>query len=171
TMPLHINPTYTAQWSVSYQRQIGTDWLASFTYLGSKTTHIWDVQELDPAVYIPGTCNRKPCSTLANTNQRRVLYLANPVAGAGISTMSLSDQGANSHYNGLLVSIQHRFARNYTLLSNYTYSHCISDGDTITKLGGPSYQNPSNRVMDRGNCGFDVRHLSNTSVVVTSPVH
>lgn len=168
-MPLHINPTYAGQWSVSYQRQIRNDWLVSATYLGSKTTHIWDARELDPAVYIPGTCNGKPCSSTSNTNQRRLLYLENPVTGSLIPTAAQSDQGGNSHYQGLMASIQHRFAHNYTLLSNYAYSHCISDGDINAELGGPTYENPANRAMDRGNCNMDVRAVSNTSLVATSP--
>jgi hypothetical protein len=97
--------------------------------------------------------------------------LENPAAGAAISTMAISDQGGNGNDNGLLASIQHRFAQHYTLLSNYAYSHCINDGDTNTELGGPTYQNPANRAGDRGSCSFDVRQISNMSVVATSQVN
>jgi hypothetical protein len=36
--------------------------------LGNKTTHLWLGTEQDPAVYIPGTCSGKPCSSTSNTS-------------------------------------------------------------------------------------------------------
>lgn len=162
-MPLNTQPTYTAQWNVSYQRQFGHEWLASISYLGNKTSHVWVGEDINPAVYIPGK------STTGNTNQRRLLYLQNPVTGAAYASIVQSDQGANSHYNGMLLSLQHRFANHFTLLTNYTWSHCISDGDFGGELAGNYYQDPNNRRGNRGDCNFDVRHLSNTSLVAQSP--
>ena len=60
-----------AQWNVSYQRQITPNWLASATYLGNKTTHIWVGEEINPALYMPG-------ATTGNTNARRALSRLNP---------------------------------------------------------------------------------------------
>jgi hypothetical protein len=66
-LPQDLKPTYMDQWSVSYQREFA-DWLFSGTYLGNKTTHLWLGTEQDPAVYIPGTCSGKPCSSTSNTS-------------------------------------------------------------------------------------------------------
>jgi carboxypeptidase family protein/TonB-dependent receptor-like protein len=169
TLPLNLHPTYVQQWNFSYQRQLSADWVVSATYLGNKTTHLWLGEELNPAVYTPGTCGTGPCSTIANTNQRRVLYLKNPTAGAYYSTIGQTDDGANAEYNGLIVSLKKRFSQNFTILSNYTYSHCISTGDFQGELIGPLYQNPANRNADRGNCAFDHRQIFNTSGVLASP--
>jgi hypothetical protein len=168
-MPINIKPTYMVQWNVSYQRQITTNWLATVNYLGNKTTHVWGGQESNPAEYIPGTCAGKACSSTGNTNQRRILFLQNPIEGAGYASIVQSDQGGNSHYNGMLASIQHRFGGNFTLLSNYTWSHCISDLDFTGEIAGASYQDPYNRAGNRGDCNFDVRHIANTSLVAISP--
>jgi hypothetical protein len=157
------------QWNLSYQRQVGADWLLSLAYMGSKTTHQWDQAEENPGVFIPGTCSGKPCSSTANLNQRRVLYLENPAAGAYYSTLSLSDDGANSGYNGLLASARHRFGSNYTVLANYTWSHCISEANFVGTLAGSGYQNPYNRNGDRSSCAFDLRHNFNLSLVALSP--
>jgi hypothetical protein len=143
--------------------------LASVTYLGNKTTHLWVGKELDPAVYIPGTCSGKPCSSTANTSQRQLLYLQNSVDLSDFSGLEIADDGANVRYQGLLLSVQHRFSHHFTLLTNYTYSHCISDSDFTNELTSPSYENPSNRSLDRGSCGFDIRHVFNTSLVARSP--
>ena len=169
-MPLETQPTYTMQWNVSYQRQWTANWMTSFSYLGNKTTHVWLGEDINPATYFPGTCAGKPCSSTGNTNQRRLLYQQNPSTGSGYASIVQSDQGGNSHYNGLLFSVQHRMANNFTLLFNYTWSHCISDGDFGGELAGNYYMDPYNRASNRGDCNFDVRHLANTSLIATSPI-
>ncbi|HVW83663.1 MAG TPA: hypothetical protein VHB50_03245, partial [Bryobacteraceae bacterium] len=161
-MPLDTRPTYMGQWNVSYQRQITPNWLASATYLGNKTTHIWVGEETNPAVYIPGK------STTGNTNQRRLLYLQNPTAAAAYSSIVQSDQGGNGRYNGMLLSLQHRFANNYTILANYTWSHCTSEVDFTGELAGSQYQIPGNRAANKGDCNFDYRHVANLSLIAQS---
>ncbi len=131
-MPLHPMPPNEAQWNVTYQRQFAHGWMASVSYLGNKTTHIWISGELNPAVYVPGNCvagqygltAAGPCSTTgaANYAARRRLSLLNPVTGLKYSSIDQMDDGANSHYEGLLLSVQHRFEQNFTFLSNYTDS-------------------------------------------------
>jgi hypothetical protein len=127
-------------------------------YLGNKTTHIWGADDINPSLYIPGSS--------APTNQRRILYLQNPSEGQYFGSITQADDGGNSHYNGLLTSIQHRFANNFTLLTNYTWSHCISDVDFQQELATPIYQNPFSRRAERGSCLFDHRHIFNTSLAI-----
>jgi hypothetical protein len=161
-MPLHVHPPQTQQWNLSLQKQLPKDWFVSVNYIGNKTTHLWLGNELNPGVYIPGA------STSANLNQRRVLYLKNPAEGKYLSSIRTLDDGANSNYNGLLLSVQHRMASNFTVNANYTYSHCISDGESGQDIS-ISYQDPNNRRASRGNCAADRRQLFNSSVVVNTP--
>jgi hypothetical protein len=61
-------------------------------------------------------------------------------------------------------------ATNFTLLSNYTWSHCVSNWDFAGELAGPVYQSSSSsRSAERGNCGFDHRQVVNVSLVYNSP--
>lgn len=169
TYPTNGHPTYTNEWNLSYEVQPFKNWVMSAGYIGNKTTHIWTGEDVDPGVYIPGNCNGSPCSTTSNTNQRRVLYLQNPVAGSLYSSIWQADDGANAEYNALLLKAEHRFSDHYTILANYTYSHCISEADFIGDLGGPLTQNPYNRNGERGNCGFDLRQGFNLTFVVETP--
>ena len=162
-MPRTTRPTYLAQWNVSYQRQFARNWLASITYLGNKTTHLWVGSEMNPAVYGPG-------ATTSNTNQRRVLYRQNPVAGAYYASINQADEGSNAHYNAMLVSLEHRLSHGFTLLTNYTDSYCITDLDFTGELGGSPNSVPYNRSADRGPCNFDYRHIFNLSLVASSSV-
>jgi len=175
TVPLDLKVTYLQQWNLSVQKQLGTNWLASVSYLGNNTIHLWTDQEQNPAVYIPGaSCvlngvTYTPCSSTGNTLQRRVLSLANPSQGRYINALELLDDGGTASYNALLLSLQHRFAKHFTVLGNYTWAHCIGDPVT-TALSGPVYTNPADRRADRGNCaGTDIRHNVNLSVVAQSP--
>jgi hypothetical protein len=168
--PLQSYPPSVYQWNLSYQLRLASNWLFSANYLGNKSTHIWTGEDVNPGVYIPGMCNGAPCSTTDNTNQRRVLDLLNPVTGAYYSDITQGDDGANGEYNALLLSAQHRFGNHYTILGNYTYSHCIDEGDFTGDLGiYGNVQNPFNRNADRGNCGFDIRHVANISFVAEMP--
>ena len=163
-MPRTTRPTYMAQWNATYQRQFAGNWLASVSYLGNKTTHIWVGSEVNPAIYIPGA------STTGNTNQRRLLYRQNPVAGAYYASINQADEGSNSHYNAVLVSLQHRFSHGFTVLTNYTNSYCVTDLDFTGELGGAPNSQPFNRSAERGPCNYDYRHVFNTSLVATSSV-
>jgi hypothetical protein len=160
--PLDQKTMYMAQWNLTYQRQITKDWLASVSYLGNKTTHVWTSEDINAGVYIPGSS--------ASLNNRRPLYLQNPATGSAYGAILLAEENGNANYNGLLLSLQHRFSHGLTLLTNYTWSHCISDVDYGSSLDSSFYENPNNRSADRGNCTFDVRHSTNTSLIVVSPV-
>ncbi len=175
--PLDVKPTYLEQWNLSIQKQIGTNWLASASYMGTNTIHLWNDNPINAAVYIPGNCQAGqygltvagPCSSTANTNQRRALYLQNPDQGKYYGTIHQLDETSTASYNAMLLSLQHRLASHFTVLANYTWSHCISDPFT-SELDGVQYTNPANRRYDRGNCvQIDRRHLVNVSTVLETP--
>jgi hypothetical protein len=118
--------------------------------------------DINPAVYTAG-------ATSSNTNQRRILDRLNPSQGQYYGQMLIGDDGGNSFYNGLLTALQHRFSNNFTMLANYTWSHCIDDGDFTGDVHVTQYQDPYSRLADRGSCNFDYRHVFNLSAVLDSP--
>jgi hypothetical protein len=170
-----------SQWNLSLQKQLGTDWLVSASYLGNATTHLWTSKYINPAVFLglgPCTLNGvsyTTCSTTGNTNQRRRLSLANPATGQYFGTIQKVDAGGTASYNGLLLSVQRRAARGITVSGNYTWSHCISDPGGLERAatsGSEAYSNPDNRRFDRGNCTIaatDRRHVFNFSGVADTP--
>ncbi|HEY6374247.1 MAG TPA: carboxypeptidase regulatory-like domain-containing protein, partial [Edaphobacter sp.] len=190
-VPRNVHVPVVNQWTASVEQDLGSGWNLSINYLGNKTSHLWLGQSPNAAAYIPGTwtsagsCQGIPqvtlstgalyplvgqaCSSTNNTAVRTKLALANQTQGAYYNVgMTMIDDGANSSYNGLLTAIQHRMANNFSFLANYTWSHCISNGDANGDVTGPSYQNPSNPRLDRANCGFDVRHIFNTTFIAGS---
>ena len=164
--PLDLHHMYTQNWNLSYQAQLAGNWLVSATYLGNGARHLRAAFERNPAVYIPGASN------VGNTNNRRLLSLINPKEGAYYATITNMDDGLTTSYNGLRLSAQHRFSNNFTLLSVYTWSHCMQNAETLgnrVSQGSNQYQNPNNRNADTGPCDFDLRHNFVTSIVYESP--
>jgi Carboxypeptidase regulatory-like domain len=165
-LPLNLHHMYMQQWDLSYQKQLASNWLVSATYIGNKSTHLRSSFEANPAIYIPGK------STVANTNSRRLLTQLNPAAGAYYSTITTVDDGLNTNYNALRLNMEHRFSHNFTLLTVYTWSHCLQNAEPLANRnseGANYYQNPYNRNADYGPCDFDIRHNLNTSFVYESP--
>jgi len=176
------------QWNLDIQKQIGQDWLLSASYLGNEVTHLYGFRELNPAIFLglgPCTINGvayNPCSTTANTNQRRLLTLLNPVEGPKYGFVDVWDDGGTRSYNGLLLNTQKRLSQGFIITANYTWSHCI--GELINTFpnggtGGSGLYFASTRAGDRGDCttsgsdvsngGTDRRHIANLTGLATMP--
>jgi hypothetical protein len=178
------------QWNLALQRGFGRnqDWVASATYAGSETQHLWVSYQLNPGVFIPGNCAAGqyglaaagPCSNNTNTNSRR-LFTINNYPGAGlVQNMDQYEDGGTSSYNGLILALQKRMSRGFSVNANYTWSHCIGDLAVGNSTGnaGNGLVNPANRRGDRSNCisqeiggtfSSDRRHIFNLTVVGESP--
>lgn len=85
-------------------------------------------------------------------------------------TLLLEEEGTGN-YNGLLLSARHSFASHYTSITNFTWSHCISDNYTTTLgffLAAESV--PYDRRADRGNCpSADTHDIFNQTLVAQMP--
>jgi hypothetical protein len=108
-----------------------------------------------------------PACTTSNTNQRRILYQANPAQGINYASIDTMDDGATARYQGLLLSTQHR-STHYTFIANFTDSYCLSDYDFGAALAGSTNSQIFNRHADWGPCISDARYLFNSSFVATS---
>ena len=173
---LHPKPVYMQQWSLALQKQLPNDWLVSASYLGNRTLHLAVTIPSNPAVYIPGNCtagsygltSAGPCSNTSNTNYRRLLYLADSTKAQYFGAVNNFGDGGNANYNSMLLSVQHRFTKTYTVNANYTWSHCLSEGDASLNGGGTA-RIYYNRHADYGSCNSDRTHAFNTSIVARTP--
>jgi len=179
-----VKPMYVQNWNLSFERQLAQSWILSLSYMGNKSTHIWAAYEANPGLAKPvpanalAGCTPGQAATTGNIACRRSLYFANPSIGQYFSNMTSLWDGANGNYNALFATIKHPFGNNFTILGNYTWSHCISDQDfsgELTNSRPTLYSSPVNApnfdvlANDRGACAFDIRHSFNISSVLTSP--
>jgi hypothetical protein len=140
-----LHPPVVESWNLSIQQQVGSDWVASASYMGSTTIHVWALQARNNAVYFPGSpvngvctaggyvfrTSARTCSSTSNTNERRRLSLENPQEGQFIGVLNDREDGGTGNYNGLLLSIQRRAASGASVGANYTWSHCIGLRNTF----------------------------------------
>jgi hypothetical protein len=182
-LPPNLQQAYSQNWNLSVQKQFLNDWALTATYLGTRVLHNSYGNEQNPAVYYPGkstgvvgscgTLSVVPaagvaCSSTANTNARRVLTGINPTQGAYFTEVTEAYTGMGSNFNGLLVTVQHRFSNYFTLLTNYTYSHCLSGPPENGDNAGDQFQDPNHPQRDYSNCGSDLRHNLVTSAIIRS---
>ncbi|MGA2716262.1 MAG: TonB-dependent receptor, partial [Bryobacteraceae bacterium] len=177
TAPFNWKPTWVNQFNFGIQRQIGADWLVTANYVGNTISHLIVENQINPAAFLgtgPCTINGTAfanCGTTATNNQRRLLYLANPSQGQYYGEVSVIDDGGTGSYNALYLQLQKRFSKGLNVLSNYTWSHCISDlWNGNPGNNGASAVTPGNIRNDRGNCfPSDQRQVYNLSVVYQTP--
>jgi hypothetical protein len=191
TVLSNIEPAQAQNWNLSIQRQLGSDFLVSASYLGSHTIHILGSEQFNPAIYFPGVADANgncmaqgytfrttagaTCSTTANTNPRRILQLIDfQNTGQYVSNLVQVQSGGTASYNGMLLELRKRAAKGVTLGVNYTWSHCIGpfQGNEAGDTGAnPAIPNPyvGDRDRGRGNCLTDQREIFNLTAVLESP--
>jgi len=170
-----INSPRTQSWNVTLERQIGTDWGVSASYLGSYSDRLWGIVTLNPGRYLgsaPCVINGVTypvCTVNGNLNQRRKLFLENPREGQFIANLdTLFDVGSQS-YRGVKLSFQRRSVSGVSLNGNYTLSRCygLDWANTGGTAGG--YENPDDPDADRGHCDADRAHIANFTAGVQTP--
>jgi Carboxypeptidase regulatory-like domain/TonB dependent receptor len=181
SLDYNIKPITVSSWNLSLQRQVASDWLASASYLGTQTLHVWTEAAANSAIYIPGNCQAGQfgltqagaCSTTQNTNFRRRLYIEKPSVGQFIGNLGQFDNGGSQIYHGMLLSLQRRATRGVIVSGNYTWSHCLGDEQRNNQGQGfgptETYIDPLNRRSNRGNCSADRRHIFNMTAVGETP--
>ena len=173
------------QYNLSYQYQAPDKVLLTASYIGTHTVHLYGLLPMNYATYIPGastgvagSCGAltpvpaagAPCSSTSNTTARLKLNLQTGDTGAGSRYGAFNEftSYASANYNGLILTVDHPFSNNFTVLANYTYSKCLSNinfsGDT-----SPVPQNPNNLPGEYGHCNFDLTHNFTISGVAITP--
>jgi hypothetical protein len=118
----------------------------------------------------------RACSAANNVPQRRLTSLFDPnrvLGGSKIGTTETWDDRGTRDYHGMLLSVNKRMSRNFSVSGNYTWSHCI--GHPVNNFlqgttGAGVFNHPDNIDRDRGNCGNeDIRHNMNATGIIRMP--
>jgi len=137
------------QFNFNIQRRFWNNLFAQVAYVGSVSHHLYDVRELNAAVFGPG-------ATAANAQSRRPIF---PQFYADMPGL-FSD--ANSNYHSLQVQVQKTFARSYSIQGAYTWGRAIDNRSATTiDNNSQSAQNPNNWFCrcERAASDFNVTHI------------
>jgi carboxypeptidase family protein len=179
----NIHPTTVQSYNVAFQRQLGRDHLVTATYLGTYTTHLWNMKALNygltsitsailngnPTTCVPGAANFGTCMN-SILQQRRVLTQIDPASGALIGNLDAHDDSGWERYNGVIVSFQ-RVGSAVGYSVNYTLSKCIGLPSAAGQLPnvGTGWSDPNNPEFDKGPCDVDRRHVANITASYRTP--
>lgn len=171
TVPNTTLPTpYDHDISFTIQKALPHDMVLNVGYVGKLTHNGIRMLQENPAKYIPGDdcgvnpipgTGTSPCSTLGNTNARRIL-LPNLY-----SSFRLEADNANSSFNALQISLNHRYHNGLTVLTSFTWSKFL-DFYTAENLG-QTPQDPFDADLDRGRSDEDREAVLNASFVYELP--
>jgi hypothetical protein len=160
---------YIMQYNFNIQREIAPATILQVGYVGSKGVHLFYQADRNP-----------PVPTIGPDGKQQFGFLIpfvgpepNPRVNSAVGYFNSAEDGANSVYNSLQVSVNRRFSHNVQAQASYTWSHCIDDSSSTYGLeeGGFPIQNPYNMAADRGSCAFDRRHSTVISALWQIPFH
>jgi hypothetical protein len=189
--PQDLDTTRVHNWNVSLQRQLGTNYAVSASYIGNYTTNLWDVVTGNPGLVLgTGPCTlNSPTGpqTFPNCNNapldlRRELSVANYSTGRFIGFLDYFTDHGTQKYNGLLLAVQRRASNGLSGSVNYTISSCEghpTQGGGTSNVGS-GYMIPVSIInppadaearldADYGPCDNDRRHIFNVSATAETP--
>jgi Carboxypeptidase regulatory-like domain len=139
-----FRPPVNYNWNLALEHQFGGNWFGRLAYAGSHASHILIYQELNPAIFSPGSS--------LSTDERRSLQ---PFG----SITQFSPIG-NSSYNSLQVTVEKRLGTSLpiTLRANYTFSKSIDDVPLDGTYQAMPYFMPGAGQFERGLSDFDHPH-------------
>ncbi|MEX2303660.1 MAG: carboxypeptidase-like regulatory domain-containing protein [Bryobacterales bacterium] len=147
---------YVQSWNLTIERELAGGWIGRASYAGSKSTALVSGRQINAP--LPDAT-----ATTSTINIRRPLY---PQFGS----VSLIEPAGLASYHSLQLTAERRFARGFSLLTNYTFGKAIDNNlNSANKATGTSVTDPLNQSFDRGPADFDITHVFNMSGILQIP--
>ncbi len=154
-----LRAPYFLQWSFAIEHQFGSTRSVRAQYVGTRAVNQpYLVQANGYQTVCPGCFQPFPYGQPADPRFAAVTQFTT---------------GANSHYNGLQLTVEQRLARGLQVRANYTWSHCL---DTVSNGGFLSFSAlgiitplPGELARQYGDCDYDIRHNFNASYTYELP--
>jgi Carboxypeptidase regulatory-like domain len=154
----NFKPGYVQQYSLSYQKGIGSNDSIELAYVGTKGTRMaqnYDLNQPLPAAN----------ASTANEQARRPYQ--------GLAIISTEAPIGYSNYSGAEITYRHRAAHGLDVNSNFTWSKCIDNGSnpgsTGASVAGDIDINPYDPGFSRGLCDFDQPFNWRSTLVWSAP--
>lgn len=154
----YVQP-YVEQYNLGVEYQLAKDLSVSLGYLGVHGVHVQRTRDInEPTTEVPTAI------TVAGTGQALTF---NKLTGSrpftGFGRIFEFESNANSNYNGMILQVNKRFARNLQMYGSYTWSHVIDDNPDATAVvpgtdDAKMAYDPNNIGLDRASGNNDVRH-------------
>ena len=141
-IPADLKNPQTYVWNIGVQRELPGHNVLDVAYVGTRGTHLFINEQLNPGV--PGSTN------------------ANGRAFATRGSVIARTNGGDSQYHGLQMRLERSFRNNFLYRATYTYQKTVDNTNSeifATTAGNSVGSDPANRAVDRGVADFDVPHI------------
>lgn len=164
----NFRPSYSQQANLAIEREVAKNTTLSLSYVWSRSLHI-QVNRDDNALLGPNPLTYRildSTGAVVNTFTTPIYNKRNPIYknsdGSFYSgSVSILESAANSYYNGLLVSLKHRYSDWFEGNVSYTWSHTIDYGVGFAPTFGSNFPSSfynGNYRADKGSSQLDRRH-------------
>ncbi len=169
----HLPTSYTEQFNLSFERDLGYSLTANIAYVGSLSHHTLDFPGTNSSPVITPYCNSdgpggEPTNLPCGTSNSQ-----NPFSHVGINYQANDGIAA---YHGLQTKLDKRFSNDLSFLATYTWSHqmtnagtAISQGDNYSGTGGTANYYIFGSRQGFSNGPEDVRHRFTFNSHITLP--
>jgi len=165
---VHSTP-YQMQWNFNIQRELLPNTVLTVGYVGSHNLHMFiqrDFNYPQPCLAAGTGCFYNGAPTFSNASG-----VPNPRLDPQYNSLQLADNLADSHYDALQTSFDHRFSHGWQMQVSYTFSKSIDNGSGTYGLdGGGIASNPFNMAFDRGLSNFNRKDNFRVSGIYSVPV-
>jgi hypothetical protein len=172
-LDINQRTSYSPQWSLSIQREIGRDMVVEASYLGSLGVKLQ--QNVQPNNAQPGAGAvdpRRPYAGLVyDAGVVFPPYIIVQGNSVPVTQVNLFQLSAQSNYHALMLRFEKRFTKGLSALSSYTFSKAITNAPQYRNAGGANGsensppQDSYNLRSERGLAPYDSRQrLVNTLV-------
>ena len=164
---VHSTP-YQMQWNFNIEREIVTNTVLTVGYIGTHNLHMFIQRDFNYPV--PCLTPNSGCFYNGAPTYSSATGVPNPRLDPQYNSLQLADNLADSHYEALQTSLDHRFAHGWQLQVSYTFSKSIDNGSGTYGLdGGGISSQPLNAAVDRGLSNFNRKNNFRVSGVYNLP--
>jgi len=171
-MDPHAPAQYIEQWSLSAEKNLGSQTTLEVGYLGNHGVHLQRAHLINNAPPGPGAIGpRRPFKTISFVPDSVLPPTINVVSTTfPVSTINQLENTAQSWYDAGYINLRHRYSHGLTFLANYTWSKSLSDAPDFRSPMFESTipQDNSNLAAEKGPA-CDVRHRFALSAVYNLP--
>ncbi len=152
--------SYTEQFLLNLQRQVGSDWSFELGYQGAVSRHLYGFLNANAATPYGYIGNGAPSPVASRT----------PFANMG-GLQFVHDEGTGN-YNSAAVKATRRFSHGFNVIASYTYSKSLDDTSGIRNQGNDNLypQNSYCIPCEYGPSAFDVRNRVVASALYELPI-
>jgi hypothetical protein len=167
--PSALLSPYTQQWTFGVGQEILPGWTLNIDYVGSHTIKINRPLDVDPpAPFIRTAPGQTRTAQAANCTRPYWIWwysqrgaTCNPVTATNpqppYSVIQSDVNDGFVFYNALDVDLSHTFARGFSMLASYTWSHAIDNVDPDLPSQNPNDPNFPG-LQEKGNAIYDQRN-------------